>query len=196
MSIIDYFGILITLSFGYFIFIYSKNTDKYEREGINIDFKSRFYHESTFPKFLLLKENIDKIRSEGVNACIQEDKSNQLIDYPLIYYNELISVMRGEVCPITCKLLQSLGDVKIAGYSLLRSGGYIKPNDIVWDSNDSNKSLTYNLCLLGNSILNVDRQLVEQNPGKGIIFNSKYVHSTRNPFKGDRLILYIEFFID
>lgn len=195
MWIFDYFGILITCSLGYFIFIYSKRTDKLDNHEItNVDFNSRFYHESSFPKFLLLKKNIIKIREEGNQLFSREEKSKTLMDYPLIYYNELISEMRGEKCPVTCKLLQSLGNVKIAGYSLLKSGGYIKPNRVIWDESDPNKSLTYNLLLSGKSILNVDNQLVEQHVGKGIIFNPKYIHSTRNPFKVDRLILYIEFF--
>jgi aspartyl/asparaginyl beta-hydroxylase (cupin superfamily) len=70
---------------------------------------------------------------------------------------------------------------------LLQSGAYIKPHKCT--------DLMYHLCLSGICILNVNNQLIEQTPGKVTIFDSKYTHSVRNPFKRDLLILYINFLI-
>ena len=98
------------------------------------------------------------------------------------------------ICPNTTKILETIGGINIAGFSLVHKNGVIHPHTDA--TGPSFGTLAYHLCISGESTLIVNNKNVIQKPGKVIIFNPEYTHSLINHTNEDRIILYIDFITD
>lgn len=112
------------------------------------------------------------------------------LNYPIMYYDTVLPGGTRELCPHTVSLLESIGGIRIAGFSLLAEHSEISPHT---DSTGlTNGALAYHLGLYGHAVLHVNDETATQAPGKVIIFDSENVHSVQNG-PHPRLILYIDF---
>jgi len=112
-------------------------------------------------------------------------------NYPLMIKDTVSPGVTREMCPKTIELLESIGGINIAGFSLVNPGGGIKPHTD--STGPSFGSLAYHLCLIGESTLTVNEQDIIQTPAKVIIFNPEYTHHLYNHTESDRIILYLDF---
>jgi aspartyl/asparaginyl beta-hydroxylase (cupin superfamily) len=53
------------------------------------------------------------------------DDTNVWYSFPLMYHGKVVGKVK-EICPITCNLLEELGNVRIAGFSLLTPNGTLE----------------------------------------------------------------------
>lgn len=112
---------------------------------------------------------------------------------PMIYNNTVIGDTVKYIMPNTIRLLTSLKGIQVAGLSLLTPYSTIYKHD---DSTGLKQgSLAYHLCLIGEGNLYVNDKLIQQIPGKVIIFNSNKLHYVNNITDSNRVILYISFMI-
>lgn len=114
-------------------------------------------------------------------------------NYPLMIKNTVSPGITREICPKTIELLELIGGINIAGLSLVKPGGGIKPHTD--STGPSFGSLAYHLCLTGESTLTVNGEEIIQTPEKVIIFNPEYTHQLYNHTETDRIILYLDFHV-
>jgi len=112
-----------------------------------------------------------------------------------MYRNNVIG-KAGTICPNTIKLLKSLKNINIAGYSLLIPNSKIEFHTD--DTGPSFNSMAFNMKLSGGKS---DLKIKDKNNiyinlhknGKAIIFNSELQHSAENYSDSNRIILYVDF---
>lgn len=112
-------------------------------------------------------------------------------NYGLVINDNIVPGITSSMCPKTTQILKSIGGINIAGFSLVHKDCIIYPHTD--STGPSFGSLTYHLCLTGESKLTVNNIEVLQTPGKVIIFNPEYVHHLKNHSGKDRIILYMDF---
>jgi aspartyl/asparaginyl beta-hydroxylase (cupin superfamily) len=134
-----------------------------------------------------LKDNNNWIKSWNDN--------NTWFNYPLMYNNKIIGKAE-ETCPNTIKLLKSLNNIQVAGYSLLVPYGEI--NYHTDSTGPTYNSMAFNMKLTGKRcrliIRDKNKEYIHIHiVGKAVIFNSEHEHMADNNSDIDRVILYIDF---
>jgi aspartyl/asparaginyl beta-hydroxylase (cupin superfamily) len=114
-------------------------------------------------------------------------------NYALMLKDCVAPGITSKICPKTTEVLKSIGGINVAGFSLVNKNCKIAPHTDA--TGPSYGSLSYHLCLVGESLLLVNNTPVLQEPGKTIIFNPEYEHSLYNHTDKDRIILYIDFMV-
>lgn len=136
---------------------------------------------------------------DGVQEFIETHKNSYWIpawsdgwaNYPLMIKNQASPGITRQLCPKTIGLLESIGGINIAGFSLVNPACGINPHTD--STGPSFGSLAYHLCLIGESTLTVNGESVIQCPKKTIIFNPEFTHKLYNHTDLDRIILYLDF---
>jgi len=125
------------------------------------------------------------------------DDTNVWYSYPLMYHGKVVGKVK-DICPNTCKLLEDLSNVRIAGFSLLTPYGILEKHQD--DTGPNFKSLALNMNLTGDkcSLLikpNNKNEYYEyfHQKGKAVIFNAEQWHYAKNYDNKNRIILYIDF---
>jgi beta-hydroxylase len=180
--------------------------------------KIGMYDVEDFPMLSQIKSRIDDIRKEALNIkrpqnvwvhdrevfekylkdVVKENdhwivswgKDHEWLNYPLVYNDIIIQGKTERLCPITTTVLSGIKGIKVAGFSRLTANGSIAKHK---DQNGDKNLLTYHLCLTGNCKLHVGKNVIDQIPGKDLIFDSNVEHSVSNDAKNDRIILHILF---
>ena len=137
--------------------------------------------------------NSISMKEEWVYAWSTENnKPNyKWLNYPLVYNNKALNLVPNN----TIKILQKIGNIRLAGFSLM------KANSIIGEHSDDCGLLTNSLTLHfgvdvpNNCYLKVNNKQENENNNKIIIFDSNYVHSAYNKSNQDRIILYVDFSI-
>ena len=117
-------------------------------------------------------------------------------NYPLMAHNVVIGDAE-KMCPFTINLLKKLGNIKIAGFSLLLPNSElpVHQDDVgpTYNSMAFNMKLTGGVCNLhlrkNNNKFISHRHIT----GKAVIFNSEIFHYADNKGSINRVILYIDF---
>jgi len=113
------------------------------------------------------------------------------LNYPLCVYDKP-SGLNSSACPETMHVLRQIKGIRMAGFSLLKAKGRIKPH---YDSSGMQyNSLTCHLGLVvnGKSVLIVNGQHKEQRAGELLLFDATYTHAVFNFSNYDRFILYLD----
>jgi hypothetical protein len=176
-------------------------------------------HSDSYPKLKLLEQNVDIIINElppfdesnirfsrkqnewGVNLIklISDMKNAQWIksweygwfNYPLIYNGKPIADSHVH-CPETINMLMSIGNIKLAGFSLLKANCKI-------DKHQDDTELSVNMKLTGDGgeitvYDSINRSQTETlTKGKVIVFNGTNVHEVDNNGNNNRVILFLDF---
>jgi hypothetical protein len=133
----------------------------------------------------------DIIKEDNNSSWIVTHYNKNWLNYPLMYYDEALGGKAEELCPTILSFLKKIKHIRIAGLSLLKKGGVIKPHcDSTGITNDS---LACHICLTGTGILTIKDTTIRQEPYKVFIFDSEHEHSACNSSEEDRIILYIDF---
>ena len=115
------------------------------------------------------------------------------LNYGLVYYDDILGSKRA---PLTCKILEMIGKIRVAGFSWMKTHSKIKTH---WDKTGYiYGSLALHvglLCPEEGAYLEVHGEEVKQENGKVIVFDSTYWHSARNDSNQDRVVLYIDFIL-
>ena len=125
------------------------------------------------------------------------DDTNVWYSYPLMYHGKIVGKVK-DICPNTCKLLEDLGNVRIAGFSLLTPLGELEKHQD--DTGPNFRSMALNMNLTGDkcSLLIKPRYSFKyyehyHQKGKAVIFNAEQWHYAKNYDNKNRIILYIDF---
>lgn len=134
---------------------------------------------------------LDDIKKDSNGYWIIAQDNPDWLNYPLMYFDAPVGGKADELCPTIMQFLKSLGNVRIAGFSLFKPGGFIPPHT---DSTGlTNNSLACHVCLTGTGELTLKEEVVHQSPKRVYIFDSEILHSVRNTGEDTRIILYIDF---
>lgn len=137
-------------------------------------------------------DNMQKFILENNNEYWIPAWDYKWYNYPLIVKKKIVPGITREICPKTTELLESIGGIRIAGFSYVKKGGRISPHVDSYTGPEYG-SLAYHLCLIGESILTIKDMEIIQKPEKVIIFNPQITHKLYNHTDADRIILYIDF---
>ena len=123
------------------------------------------------------------------------DNTNVWYSFPLMYHGKIVGKVK-DICPITCKLLEDLGNVRIAGFSLLTPLGELEKHQD--DTGPNFKSMALNMNLTGDNcslLIKHKNKYYEHfhQKGKAVIFNAESWHYAKNYDNKKRIILYIDF---
>jgi hypothetical protein len=151
----------------------------------------RQYQEWNNEDGILLAEKLST-NTEWIGAW---DISKKWFNFPLMGSNNVIGFAE-QICPKTISLLKELGEIHIAGFSLLLPGATLQPHTDA--TGPSYNSMALNMHLSGyNSNLyvkiNDSFQIYTHVDGKLVIFNSENLHYADNMGNENRIILYIDF---
>jgi beta-hydroxylase len=142
-------------------------------------------------------ESFAKILADDPQWFKSWDNTNVWYSFPLMYHGQIVGKVK-EICPITCKLLESLNNVRIAGFSLLTPLGELEKHQD--DTGPNFKSMALNMNLTGDkcSLLikpDAKNKYYEHyhQKGKAVIFNAEPWHYAKNYDNKNRVILYIDF---
>ena len=106
------------------------------------------------------------------------------------WYSDIDPIAR-QKCPNSCKLIESLPDVKIAMFSVLAPGAYIKPHRGPYKG-----CVRYHLGLAtpnsDECYISVDNIKYSWRDGEGIIIDDTYTHWVRNNTNQPRIILFCD----
>lgn len=178
--------------------ILKDNFDIIQKECINV------YRELSITDEINRKQEEWNDNIDRINEFIEKNENKYWIpastdkykwsNYALMIKDKTCPGITKKICPNTTKILESIGGINIAGFSLAHKNCVLDPHkDAVGPSFGT---LAYHLCLSGESTLIVNNKTVIQKPGKVIIFNSEFTHSLVNHTNEDRIILYIDFIAD
>jgi len=124
----------------------------------------------------------------------QEHVVNEWVGWPLIWEGKPV-LGNCLKCPKTVELLSHFGSVHIAGFSLMKGGVKLKEHV---DPVGERYRFTYHLglkcpkgCFLHHNMLGD----IEEEDGKHIVFNATIPHWAENTSQEDRVILYVEFYV-
>lgn len=125
------------------------------------------------------------------------DKTNIWYTFPLILANKVVGKAE-ELCPLTIKMLQDIGNINVAGYSLLLPNSklpiHTDETGPTYNSMAVNMKLTggkCNLYIKNNNKFVSHRHLT----GKAVIFDSENEHYADNQGTVERVILYLDLLI-
>jgi hypothetical protein len=146
-------------------------------------------------------EFVNSVLSDNRNWIIAGwDKDNTYYNYPLMYNNSIISTA-GVCCPKTIGVLQKLGNISIAGFSLLTPKSQLPVHSDA--TGPSFGSVAINMKIYGGkSQLHMkvpdkeDILIHTHKSGKAVIFNSENQHYATNLDYYDRVILYVNLKVD
>jgi len=138
-----------------------------------------------------------KTLEENKNWVAGWDKTNIWYNFPLIANNKVLGEAE-QMCPFTINLLKEIGNINIAGFSLIlpKSQLPIHTDDTgpTFGSMALNMKLTGGICNL--YVKNNNKFVAHRHiSGKGVIFNSELQHYADNKGDCNRIILYLDFII-
>ena len=186
----------------------SESNDRYNKFKILEDNYKMILDE--IPPFDITKITIERKRNEWNNeeGAMFLDKMNNNIEwvgswdpskkwfnFPLMYYNKVIGSAE-TICPNTIKILKQIGDINIAGFSLLLpTASLIRHTDTTGPNYDS---MALNYFLVGDKSnlyvkFNKKYNTYTHERGKLVIFNSENEHYADNMGTENRIILYVDF---
>lgn len=129
----------------------------------------------------------------------QEHLIDKWISWPLIWQGKS---MLGNclLCPNTYRILSQIKGIYVAGFSLLKGESKLEEHiDPVGDK----YRFTYHLglkcpdgCILYKRKSNNVIEEITEEDGKHIVFSSRFPHWAENKSKEDRIILYIEYYVE
>ena len=104
---------------------------------------------------------------------------------------DVLDPLARTACPDSCRILESLGDVRIAMFSVLRPGCVIKPHEGIYKGH-----LRFHLGLScpdqrGCEML-IAGERYRWRDGEGVIFDDTYVHSVMNGTRTPRVVLFCD----
>ena len=127
------------------------------------------------------------------------DTTSVWYSFPLMYHGKIVGKVK-DICPKTCKMLEKLGNVRIAGFSLLTPNGILEKHQD--DTGPNFKSMAFNMNLTGDKCSLLIKPTNSFNfyehfhkKGKAVIFNAEQWHYAKNYDNQNRIILYIDFWI-
>ena len=130
----------------------------------------------------------DEAQKGGWAATTDNEK---WFTYGLIYNQKEIT-NNLDKCPKTKKIFKKLKteyDILVAGFSLLKSKGFIEPHTDI--RSDNSKPWHMGLSTPEGCYLYVDGKLIEEEDGKLFTFNDELVHAAVNKSESNRIILYL-----
>lgn len=125
------------------------------------------------------------------------DNTNVWYSFPLMYHNKIVGKVN-DICPNTSRLLKSLKNVRIAGFSLLTPNGILEKHQDNTGPNYNSMALNMNLTGDKCSLLikpdnsNKYHEYFHKK-GKAVIFNAEPWHYAKNYDNKNRVILYVDF---
>ncbi len=163
-----------------------------------------FYNNSILDTTKILQKNWKVFRDEGLSTyksytTIMGDQyfTDDLVDDEsewkklyITWYSDIDPIARNK-CPESCKIIESLPDVKIAMFSVISPGAYIKPHKGLYKG-----SLRYHLGLStpnsDDCYIVVDNIKYSWKDGEGIIFDDTYTHWVKNDTDKHRIVLFCD----
>tara|TARA_B100001996_G_scaffold285566_1_gene225859 strand:+ start:514 stop:1071 length:558 start_codon:yes stop_codon:yes gene_type:complete len=130
----------------------------------------------------------DEAQKGGWAATSDNDK---WFTYGLIYNKKEIT-KNLEKCPNTKKILRKLNteyEILVAGFSLLKSKGYIEPHTDI--RTDNSKPWHLGLITPECCFLYVDGNIIQEEDGKLFTFDDNLIHAAVNNSDNNRIILYL-----
>jgi len=176
--------------------ILKDNFEMIQKECLNV------YHQLSVTDKIKRKQEEWNDNIDHINEFIKENENKYWIpawtdnwsNYALMIKDTTCPGITKKICPNTTKILESIGGINVAGFSLVHKNCVISPHTDA--TGPSFGTLAYHLCISGESTLIVNNKTVIQTPGKVIIFNPEFTHSLVNHTNEDRIILYIDFIVD
>lgn len=157
-----------------------------------------------FPEHEILVENFDEIKKEITNVYnnkiipsfdqvskeFSRISDNNWKTFILKWYDGNIK-SNCNLCPVTCKLLKSMPNVKAAMFSILEKGKYIPRH-----SGPSCLCLRYHLGIdipKGECYIIVNGEKYYWKNREGIVFDDTFEHEVYNNTNEKRIVLFIDF---
>jgi beta-hydroxylase len=161
--------------------------------------------EYNFPNYKILEDNWKIIKDEALNmidkgkaTTIQGDmffkdkitSDGKWKKYYIKWYNPISKEVEYN-CPNTTKLINSIPEIKIAMFSILEPGAYIKPHYGPFKS-----CLRYHLGLdtpeENNCFISVNEEKYSWKNGESVLFDDTFEHYVRNNTNKRRIILFCD----
>ena len=123
------------------------------------------------------------------------DETNIWYNFPLMVNNNILGDAE-KLCPFTINLLKDIGNINIAGFSLILPNSQLP---IHTDNTGPNfNSMALNMKLVGgicNLYVKKNNKFISHRhiTGKPVIFNSELEHYADNQGSTNRILLYIDF---
>jgi beta-hydroxylase len=154
-----------------------------------------------FPNHNLLKDNWTHIRDEAINiynsgntSIIKNDMffKNIADDKWKRFYIKWYGPITNEaykLCPITCKLIEQLPEIKLAMFSILEPGSKITPH-----AGPFKGCIRYHLGLNcpEESFIIVDGIRYTWKNGEDVLFDDTFIHEVKNESNDTRIILFCD----
>jgi len=133
-------------------------------------------------------------REEWIYAWSPDNNepNHKWLNYPLIYNNNALN----DIPNNTIKLLQNIGNIRLAGFSLMKANSIIGEHSDDCGLLSNSLTLHYGIDVPDDCYLIVNNKRENENNDKIIIFDSNYIHSAYNKSDEDRIILYVDFSIN
>lgn len=121
------------------------------------------------------------------------------LTYPIRYYDQMVFDVP-ETMPNTSRMIEALEGVRVCALNKMLPDLFLGTHS--HPDHETRGTLLYHLCLSmadrenAFNYLNVDGEFVQQVPGKAYIFNGANPHFALNASNQERVIMYIEFYMD
>jgi len=137
------------------------------------------------------QEKIEQHLSSNRDWIAGWDPDNRWFNFPLIIKDRPVGFAK-EICPTTIEILNDLGGINIAGFSLLMPHSKLPIHTD--ETGPTHGTMAFNMLLSGekSSLIVGKSPPYKHKLGKAVLFNSEFQHYARNDSDDIRTILYMD----